>query len=56
MPAFIAPRMLVVYGSALVATMVLFLTMKVLVTGRDYEIDFVRVERDEDVNTKSRAP
>ncbi|NBR78924.1 MAG: (Fe-S)-binding protein [Alphaproteobacteria bacterium] len=27
MPAFIAPRMLVVYGSALVATMVLFLTM-----------------------------
>ena len=44
--------------------MVLFLTMKVLVTGQDYEIaeaqetigiDFVRVERDEDVNTKDRA-
>ena len=49
---------------ALVTTIALFLTMKVLVTGRDYEIekelatvgiDFVRVERDEDVNTKDRA-
>jgi len=65
MLAMFTPRMLVVYGSALIATMVLFLTMKILVTGRDYEIedeiaslgiDFVRVERDEDVNTKSRAP
>ena len=49
---------------ALVTTIALFLTMKVLVTGRDYEIekelatvgiDFVRVERDEDVNTKDRT-
>ena len=49
---------------ALVTTIALFLTMKVLVTGRDYEIekelatvgiDFVRVERDEEVNTKDRA-
>ena len=49
---------------AVVTTMALFLTMKVLVTGQDYEIekelesigiDFVRVERDEDVNTKDRA-
>ena len=47
-----------------VTTIALFLTMKVLVTGRDYQIekelasigiDFVRVERDEDVNTKDRA-
>jgi protein TonB len=49
---------------AVVTTMALFLTMKVLVTGQDYEveqelaslgIDFVRVARDEDVNTKDRA-
>ena len=49
---------------AIVTTMALFLTMKVLVTGQDYEIadelatigiDFVRVQRDEDVNTKDRA-
>jgi periplasmic protein TonB len=47
-----------------VTTMALFLTMKVLVTGRDYQIeqelasfgiDFVRVERNEDINTKDRA-
>lgn len=51
-------------GLAVVTTMALFLTMKVLVTGQDYEIekelesigiDFVRVERDEDLNTKDRA-
>ena len=49
---------------AAVTTVALFLTMKVLVTGRDYQIeeelaaigiDFVRVERDEDLNTKDRA-
>ena len=49
---------------AVATTVALFLTMKVLVTGQDYEIeeelaaigiDFVRVERDEDVNTKDRA-
>lgn len=49
---------------AVVTTMALFLTMKVLVTGQDYEIedelasigiDFVRVARDEDVNAKDRA-
>ena len=48
----------------MVTTIALFLTMKVLVTGQDFQIedelasigiDFVRVERDEDVNTKDRA-
>ncbi|NCF79538.1 MAG: TonB family protein [Alphaproteobacteria bacterium] len=57
-------RFLTSAALAVVTTMVLFLTMKVLVTGQDYEIadaqetigiDFVRVERDEDVNTKDRA-
>ena len=57
-------RLLASSGLAVVTTMALFLTMKVLVTGQDYEIekeqasigiDFVRVERDEDVNTKDRA-
>ena len=49
---------------ALVTTMALFLTMKVLVTGQDYrveeapaalEIDFLRIARDEDVRAKARA-
>jgi protein TonB len=44
--------------------MALFLVMKVLITGSDFEIeeamqsiaiDFVRVERDEDINSKDRA-
>jgi len=57
-------RFLTSVALAVVTTMVLFLTMKVLVTGQDYEIadaqetigiDFVRVERDENVNTKDRA-
>ncbi len=57
------PRFLASAGLALVTTVALFLTMKVLVTGQEYEvedelaslgIDFVRVERDEDVNTKNR--
>ena len=52
-------------GLALLTTVALFLTMKILVTGQDYEIeeelaslgiDFVRVARDEDLNTKNRAP
>lgn len=59
-----SPRLLIASALAVVTTIVLFLTMKVLVTGRDYEIeqelatigiDFVRVERDEEVNTKDRA-
>lgn len=58
-------RYLTAVGLAAVTTMALFLTMKVLITGRDYQIedelaslgiDFVRVEREEDVNTKNRAP
>jgi protein TonB len=57
-------RLLASTGLALVTTVALFLTMKVLVTGQEYEIeeelasigiDFVRVERDEDVSTKDRA-
>lgn len=52
------------WGLALVTTMGLFLVMKVLVTGKNFEIedpaasiaiDFVRVERDEDTNSKDRA-
>ncbi len=48
-----------------ITTMALFLVMKVLVTGSEYEIekaaadisiDFVRVDRDEDVNAKDRSP
>ncbi len=48
---------------AVITTGFLFLTMKLLVTGKNYEledaatatiIDFVRVERDEAVNDKSR--
>ncbi|MCH1568603.1 MAG: energy transducer TonB [Alphaproteobacteria bacterium] len=62
--SILSSRMLSSALLAVVTTIVLFLTMKVLVTGRDYEIeqeaasigiDFVRVERDEDVNTKDRA-
>ena len=62
--SILSSRMLSSALLAIVTTIVLFLTMKVLVTGRDYEIeqeaasigiDFVRVERDEDVNTKDRA-
>ena len=57
-------RFPIAVGLGIVTTMALFLTMKVLVTGRDYQIekelatigiDFVRVERDEDVSTKDRA-
>ena len=57
-------RLLASTGLALVTTVALFLTMKVLVTGQEYAIeeelasigiDFVRVERDEDVSTKDRA-
>ena len=64
MTGMMASRFLSSGVFALVTTIALFLTMKVLVTGRDYEIekelatvgiDFVRVERDEDVNTKDRA-
>ena len=64
MTAILSSRFLSSAAFALVTTIALFLTMKVLVTGRDYEIekelmtvgiDFVRVERDEDVNTKDRA-
>lgn len=56
-------RLMMTGGLALVTTVALFLVMKVLVTGQDFEveealasiaIDFVRVERDEDVNEKSR--
>lgn len=62
--SILSSRMLSSALLAIVTTIVLFLTMKVLVTGRDYEIeqeaasigiDFVRVKRDEDVNTKDRA-
>ena len=62
--SILSSRMLSSALLAIVTTIVLFMTMKVLVTGRDYEIeqeaasigiDFVRVERDEDVNTKDRA-
>lgn len=64
MTALRQTRYLSAAGFALLTTIVLFLTMKVLVTGRDYQIedelasigiDFVRVPRDEDVNTKDRA-
>ena len=57
-------RMASSVGLAAITTMALFLTMKVLVTGQDYEIDdelasigidFVRVARDENVNAKNRA-
>lgn len=57
-------RLVASSGLAIITTMALFLTMKVLVTGQDYEIekelesigiDFVRVERDEEMNTKDRA-
>jgi protein TonB len=57
-------RMVSSAALAVVTTIALFLTMKVLVTGQDYEIekelesigiDFVRVEREEDVNAKDRA-
>jgi protein TonB len=57
-------RLMMTGGLALVTTVALFLVMKVLVTGQDFEaeealasiaIDFVRVERDEDVNEKSRS-
>tara|TARA_B100000927_G_scaffold273600_1_gene252161 strand:+ start:422 stop:1033 length:612 start_codon:yes stop_codon:yes gene_type:complete len=64
MTRMMASRFLSSGAFAVVTTLALFLTMKVLVTGRDYEIqkelatvgiDFVRVERDEDVNTKDRT-
>ena len=52
------------WALAIVTTMALFLVMKVLITGSDFEIedaldnfsiDFVRVDRDEDTNSKDRA-
>lgn len=58
-------RSAVSWGLALVTTMVLFLVMKIMITGQDYEIeeagpkitiDMTRLERDEDVNTKDRGP
>lgn len=64
MSAFLSPRLINAAALAVVTTLALFLTMKVLITGREYQveeelasigIDFVRVERDEDVNTKNRA-
>ena len=64
MTQFTEPRHFVAAALGVVTTMALFLTMKVLITGRDYQIeqelaafgiDFVRVERDEDINTKDRA-
>ncbi len=51
------------WGLAVITTIALFLTMKILVTGSEFQledagsnvsIDFVRVERDEDVNAKDR--
>jgi len=57
-------RMMVVVLLAAGVTIGLFLIMKVLVTGQEYEIeeelasigiDFVRVERDEESQTKDRA-
>ncbi len=53
-----------IWGLAIVTTMALFLIMKIMVTGQNYKleevaakitIDFVRLERDEDVNAKNRA-
>ncbi|MGC6535190.1 MAG: energy transducer TonB [Parvibaculales bacterium] len=64
MSAFLSPRLINAAALAVLTTLALFLTMKVLITGREYQveeelasigIDFVRVERDEDVNTKNRA-
>ena len=58
-------RMMGVVLLAAGVTIGLFLIMKVLVTGQEYEIeeelasigiDFVRVERDEESQTKDRAP
>jgi len=49
---------------ACVTTVALFLVMKIMITGQDYRIeelaasitiDFVRLEREEDVNTKDRV-
>ena len=62
--AMVNLRVLASAGLALVTTIALFLTMKVLITGQNYEveeelasfgIDFVRVEREEELNTKDRA-
>ena len=58
------PRMMSIVLLAAGVTIGLFLVMKVLVTGQEYEIeeelaaigiDFVRVERDEESQTKDRA-
>ena len=60
----IYPRMMSVVLLAAGVTIGLFLVMKVLVTGQEYEIeeelaaigiDFVRVDRDEESQTKDRA-
>lgn len=57
-------KLIPIWGLAIVTTMALFLIMKVMVTGQDYKIeeaganitiDFVRLQRDEDVNAKQRA-
>ncbi len=61
----LSPRFWAALALSGVTTIVLFLTMQVLVTGQDYQIeeelsalaiDFVRIERDEDINTKDRKP
>ena len=52
-----------VWGLAVITTTFLFLVMKVMVTGQQYKIedafggisvDFLRLERDEDINSKNR--
>lgn len=53
-----------IWSLAIVTTMALFLVMKIMITGQNYKIedlaasitiDFVRLKRDEDVNSKERA-
>ncbi|MGC6475423.1 MAG: energy transducer TonB [Parvibaculales bacterium] len=57
-------RTVIVWFIAFVNTMLLFLVMKIMVTGQDYNIedappsitiDMTRLERDEEVNSKDRA-
>ena len=61
--AMVNLRVLASAGLALVTTIALFLTMKVLITGQNYEveeelasfgIDFVRVEREEELGELPR--
>ncbi len=58
-------KLTLVWFMGFVTTMVLFLVMKIMVTGQNYNIedvkdrltiDFTRIERDEDINAKDRAP